>query len=262
MGQPFKMLVTSARRCEGRAVRYGNTPSGVTARALTQDDDLHPVRSQSNVVALRGRRIFTICWTPKRPGSSLPESATTVPVRSQDCAKGRRRRLDLVRRPGVSTDAVAVQSGHSSGSVPIFGCVGLTSRNVRFAAVPCNDRFAESQDDALRITCLLRFVLAQGVVDRLPFSPPLFGVGVEPWMDRTVQRSRTEMLARKGWLYRLWIDVKPGTSSPDDGHWGDGRLIGLSKDGPGSVTRRARMHRSQGRMPTASRQHTRCRTAR
>lgn len=68
---------------------------------------------------------------------------------------------------------------------PIFGCVGLTSRNVRFAAVSCNDRFAASQGATLRITCLLRFALAQGVVDRLPFSPPLFGVGVEPWMDRT-----------------------------------------------------------------------------
>jgi len=61
-----KMLEVSACRRESRAVRYSNTPSGVAARALTQDDTCHPDRSQSNVVAFAGRRILRMfCWAPK-----------------------------------------------------------------------------------------------------------------------------------------------------------------------------------------------------
>jgi hypothetical protein len=71
--KPAKMLEVSACRRESRAVRYSNTPSGVTALTLTRDDICHPDRSQSNVVAFAGRRILRIfVGLPKRRGSMLP----------------------------------------------------------------------------------------------------------------------------------------------------------------------------------------------
>lgn len=90
---------------------------------------------------------------PSGFGSMLPLSATTLPVRSQDWAKGRRRRLDLSRgrgcRPIRSPSNWLLFRG-----CPIFGStLGSLARNVWFATVLCNDRFAASQDDAMRISC-------------------------------------------------------------------------------------------------------------
>jgi len=68
------------------------------------------------------------------------------------------------------------------------------------------------------------------------------------------------MPARKGWLYRHWIDVKPRTSSKEDGRWGGSRLIGLSKDS--LEDDKAGCMGSQDRVRTASRQCTRYQAAR
>jgi hypothetical protein len=96
------MFEASACRRESRAVRYSNTPLGVAARALTQDDTCHPDRSQSNVVAFIGCRILRIfVGLPKRSGSMLPvvrHDASSPVARLR--YRGIDRRLDFVWRPG------------------------------------------------------------------------------------------------------------------------------------------------------------------
>jgi len=140
-------------RCEGRAVRYSNSPSGVSL-ALTQDETFHPVRSQSNGVAFRGRRIFTIVLGSQ----AVSVACCRCPQRRyrfgrKTGPKGRRRRLDLSRgrgcRPIRSPSNWSLFRG-----CPIFGStLDSLARNVWFATVPCNDRLAASQDGAMRISC-------------------------------------------------------------------------------------------------------------
>jgi len=86
-------------RCEGRAVRYGNTPSG-EARALTQDETFILFGRSPTGWPFGVAESTRLCWAPKRFGSMLPIFATTLPVQSQDWTKGRRRRLDLSRGRG------------------------------------------------------------------------------------------------------------------------------------------------------------------
>jgi len=84
---------------EGRAVRYGNTPSG-EARALTQDETFILFGRSPTGWPFGVAESTRLCWAPKRFGSMLPIFATTLPVQSQDWTKGRRRRLGLSRGRG------------------------------------------------------------------------------------------------------------------------------------------------------------------
>jgi hypothetical protein len=135
---------------------------------------------------------------PSGFGSMLPLSATTLPVRSQDWAKGRRRRLDLSRGRGCRP--IRSQSNWSLfRGCPIFGStLDSLARNVWFATVPCHDRFAASQDGAMRITCQSRLVLAQGADDRLPL--------LHPSSERVSSRGWTAQLAEQSTISgrRCW----------------------------------------------------------
>jgi len=182
-----KMLEVSACRRESRAVRYSNTPSGVTARTLTQDDTCHPDRSQSNVVAFAGRRILRMfVGLPKRPGSMLPVvrhdisgSAARLRYRGVD------RRLDSVWRPGGVDRSGRSPTDHTFGSGPILRerCWAHCQIHEWFAAVPLSRSIRSVARRCDNDRLLSRLVLEQSVADRLPSSSRLFGGVIEPWMD-------------------------------------------------------------------------------
>jgi len=134
------MFEASACRRESRAVRYSNTPLGVAARALTQDDTCHPDRSQSNVVAFIGCRILRILLgSQSGQVACCLSSVTMLPAQSQGCAIGVSTVVwTLSGGRGVSTESVAVQLTTPSGVVRSFGnvCWAHSQIHVWFAAVP------------------------------------------------------------------------------------------------------------------------------
>lgn len=121
---------------------------------------------------------------PSGFGSMLPLSATTLPVRSQDWAKGRRRRLDLSRGRGCRPIRSQSNPPHlREWSEPSGSSLGAQARCFAVRRFALAMTGSSHRKMARQESPAVQSFSDQGVVDRLPSSPPSQEVVGEPWTD-------------------------------------------------------------------------------